>query len=84
VHYLRLSSLLVVEAVAHAVAPTYLASLAMSYSTAAKAMAILSGSTFTVVLALVFYAASRCIPGAKKARDEQIERHAETGGTELV
>lgn len=84
VHYLRLSSLLVVEAVAHAVAPTYVASLAMSYSTAAKAMAILSGSTFTVVLALVFYAASRCILGAKKARDEQIERQAETGGTELV
>ena len=84
VHYLRLSSLLVVEAVAHAVAPTYLASLAMSYSTAAKAMAILSVSTFTIVLAIVFYAASRCILGAKKARDEQIERHAETGGTELV
>ncbi|KOO27646.1 hypothetical protein Ctob_004557 [Chrysochromulina tobinii] len=85
VHYLRLSSLLVVEAVAHAVAPTYVASLATPYSTAAKAMAILSGSTFTVVLALVFYAASRCILGAKKARDEQIDRQAETGGsTELV
>ena len=84
VHYLRLSSLLVVEAVVHAVAPTYEASLATSYSTAAKAMAILSGSTFTVVLALVLYAASRCILGAKKARDEQIERQAETGGTELV
>ena len=84
VHYLRLSSLLVIEAVAQAVAPTYVASLAMSYSTAAKAVAILSGSTFTVVLALVFYAASRCILGAKKARDEQIERQAETGGTELV
>lgn len=84
VHYHRLSSLLVVEAVAHAVAPTYVASLATTYTTAAKAMAILSGSTFTAVLAVVFYAASRCILGAKKARDEQIERHAETGGTELV
>jgi len=84
VHYLRVSSLLLVEAVVHAVAPTYVASLATSYSTAAKAVAILSGSTFTVVLALVFYAASRCILGAKKARDEQIERQAETGGTELV
>lgn len=84
VQYLRLSSLLLVEAVVHAVAPTYVASLATSYSTAAKAMAILSGSTFTVVLALVLYAASRCILGAKKARDEQIERQAETGGTELV
>ena len=84
VHYLRFSSLLLVETVAHAAAPSSVPSIATSYSTAAKAMAILSVSTFTIVLAIVFYAASRCILGAKKARDEQIERHAETGGTELV